>query len=274
VSDDWNPGDPDEPRVLYDLSEWTFDQQAEVAAELAEAEIPHGWDGSELMVPEVYERRADDLIDSIEQRFGIVYDDDADGADGAAVDVDEVIVAADDVAADAIDISEGEPTTEYELGDWPEIEREAVSRALTLQRNPFRWVDGILLVHTSDEEVVDSLLDMVENGEVGIVAAMALPAEEDDDDDRMAIETLTVFFLAGERLRRDPLDADGIDQLLEAIELAEPDQAPYGVEPKLWARTCELADELAGALVDEDEPDEQAAMEIAEQLHDLLRPYI
>ena len=271
MSDDWNPGDPEEPRVLYDLSEWSFDQQAEVAAELAEAEIPHGWDGSELMVPELYEQRADQLIDDLEQRLGIVYDDDA---DGDAAPVDEVVISADDVAADAIDIDEGEPTTEYDLGDWPEIEREAVSRALTLQRNPFRWVDGILLVHTADEEVVDSLLDMLENGEVGIVAALALPAEEEDADDRMAIETLTVFFLAGERLRRDPLDADGIDELLEAIELAEPDQPPYGVDPKLWSRTCELADDLAGALVDDDEPDEQAAMEIAEQLHDLLRPYI
>ena len=29
---DWNPNDPDATRVYYDLSAWTFDQQAELAA--------------------------------------------------------------------------------------------------------------------------------------------------------------------------------------------------------------------------------------------------
>ena len=51
VTDDWNPNDPDATRVVYDLSAWSFDQQAELASELAEAEVPHTWDGSDLMVP-------------------------------------------------------------------------------------------------------------------------------------------------------------------------------------------------------------------------------
>ena len=35
---DWNPDDPDAVRVHYDLSAWTFDQQAELAAAMADAE--------------------------------------------------------------------------------------------------------------------------------------------------------------------------------------------------------------------------------------------
>ena len=261
MSSDWNPSDPDAMRVVYDLSAWTFDQHAELAAELAEAEVPHAWDGTDLMVPEDFEAQADAVIDVVEERFGIFYSPDA-------------APPHDDPEAVPVDITEGVPTTEYDLADWPEVERTAVSRALTRQGHPFRWEDGVLLVHTDDEEVVEALLDMVENGEIGAEAALDEMDDQWGEDDRLPFESLTVFFLAGERLRRDPLDADGLEQLLEAVELAEPEHPPYGVDIRLWRRTCQLADELADALTLDEEPDEEAAMAVAEQLHDLLRPYI
>src|SRR5262245_37546445 len=42
-----DPNDPDSdaPRVYYDLSEWDFEQQAELTSALADADIPHGWEG-------------------------------------------------------------------------------------------------------------------------------------------------------------------------------------------------------------------------------------
>lgn len=260
MSDDWNPNDPEAPRVLYDLGMWSFDQQAELAAELAEAEIPHWWDGAELVVPEAFEAAADATITLVEERLGISYNPDAGEAH-------------DNPAAEPVDLTPGVPTTEYDLDDWPEPDREAVSRALTRQGHPFRWEASVLLVHTDDERVVEALLDMVENGEFG-AQTEALGEDVDDEEERLPFETLTTFFLAGDRLRRDPLDADGLEQLLDAVEVAEPSRPPYGVDIRLWHRTCELADELAGALVDEDEPDQEAAMAVAEELHDLLRPYI
>jgi len=259
VSDHWNPNDPDATRVVYDLSMWSFDQQAELAAELAEAEVPHAWDGSDLLVPEEFEAAADGVVNTVEARLGIVYD----GAAGEARD---------NPAAEPIDITDGEPATEYDLDEWPESDREVLARAFTRQGIPFRWSGQVLAVHTADEDVVEALMDMVENGEVGL--AEALDEEADADDDRLPFETLTVFFLAGDRLRRDPLDANGLEQLLEAVDAAESERPPYGVDVRLWKRVCELADELAGALVDDDTPDEDAAMDIAEELHDLLRPYI
>ena len=47
---DWNPLDPDFENVYYDLSSWTSDQQAELTARLANADIPHAWVESELVV--------------------------------------------------------------------------------------------------------------------------------------------------------------------------------------------------------------------------------
>ena len=126
----------------------------------------------------------------------------------------------------------------------------------------------MLLVGTTDESIVEQLLDDIERGEYIDVDADADPAEQ------VSAEILTTFFLAGERLRRDPLDPDGLEQLLAATDEADPDVPPFGVQPRLWQQTCELADQLADALVEDDEPDLEAAMTAAEALHDLLRPHV
>jgi len=261
VSDEWNPNDPDATRVLYDLSRWTFDQQADLASELAEADVPHTWDGAELVVPETHEALADSTITRVEQRLGIVYDDDAEVADDDRTPLPP-----------PVDIPEGDATTEYELDDWEAGERQMLTRALNRQEIPHRWEGDLLLVTTEHEAIAEDLMDLVETGNF-------TPHEDDvdeldDDAARLPFETLTTFFLAGERLQRNPLDADGLEQLLAAVEVAEPTRPPYGVEIRLWQRTCELADELAGALVDDDVPDEDAAASVASELHDLLRPYI
>lgn len=256
MSDDWNPNDPDATRVLYDLSRWSFDQQAELAAELAEAEIPHTWDGAELVVPESHEALADSTITRVEERLGIVYDEAAE-------------TPHDNPAAQPVDIAEGVAATEYDLVERSATDRQSITRALTRQEVPHRWEGDLLLVGTENEAVAESLMDLIESGEFARTRTTSMKMPE-----RLPFETLTTFFLAGERLQRNALDADGLEQLLAAVAVAEPSQPPYGVDIRLWQRTCELADELAGALVDEDEPDNDAAMAIAADLHDLLRPYI
>lgn len=264
MTDDWNPNDPDATKVLYDLSMWSFDQQAELASELADAAIPHTWEGAELVVPEDAEAAADAVISGVEARLGIRYDEAGDVEGG-------VVAPADGPLPEPVPLDDDAASTEYDLADWPAEDRDVLTRALTRQGHPFRWEDEVLLVRTSDEALVESLLDLVEAGESSELAA---DFNEYDESDRLPFETLTTFFLAGERLKRNPLDADGLEQLLLAIEVAEPDQPPFGVEMRLWRRTCELADALAGALVDDEVPDEEAAQVVAEELHDLLRPYI
>lgn len=249
MTDEWNPNDPEVTRVHYDLATWTFEQMAELAATLADAEIPHAWDGNELMVPESAEELTDDIVAQVEVRMGIASRDD-------------------EVERAPVQLAEDADATEYDLAEWDDEERDLVTTHLIARGLPFRWEDEVLLVSTDDEDLVDSILDEVENDD-GI--------ELDDDggdDDRLPFETLTTFFLAGDRLQRNPLDADGLEQLLEAIDVADPDRPPYGVDKRLWVRTCTLADDLAAALVDGDEPDVIETQAVAAQLHDLLRPYV
>ena len=254
MTDEWNPNDPDATRVHYDLANWSFEQMAELAAALADATVPHAWDGNELIVPESAEEETDDIVAQVEVRLGIATDDDGETPQ-----------------PQAIALAEEAASTEYDLAEWESGERDLVTSHLVARGLPFRWEEDVLLVRTEDEELVDVILDDVENDE-----GVDLPEDVDDDDDadRLPFETLTTFFLAGERLQRNPLDADGLEQLLAAIDVADPERAPYGVDKRLWVRTCQLADDLAAALVDGDEPDAVETQAVAGDLHDLLRPYV
>ena len=262
MSDDWNPNDPDASNVMYDLGRWSFDQQAELAAELAEAEVPHTWDGSELVVPESHEAAADSTVTRVEARLGIVYDEDEQGSGGTGSQGRTP-------THEPIDIPQGVASTEYDLAEWAESDRQSITQALTAERIPYRWEDELLLVSTAHEEAAESLMDTIEAGEFAM-----LPTDNANEEGELPFETLTTFFLAAERLQRNTMDADGLEQLLDALEVAEPERRPYGVELLLWQKTCELAEALASALVDADEPDHETAMAVATDLHDLLRPYV
>ena len=230
-----------------------IEQMAELAAALADAEIRHAWDGNELIVPESAEEATDDVVAQVEMRLGIAVDDDP-----AA-------------AREAVSLADDAPSTEYDLAEWEQSERDLITSHLVSRGLAFRWEEDVLLVGTDDEELVDSILDDVENDE-----GIELPDDNDGDADadRLPFETLTTFFLAGDRLQRNPLDADGLEQLMSATDVADPERPPYGVDKRLWQRMCELADQLAAALVDGEEPDVVETQAVAAELHDLLRPYV
>ena len=248
---DWNPDDPDAERVHYDISAWTLDQQTELAAALADAEVPHSWEGGELLVPLEFEAAVDAITDELEARLGITYGE----------------------PTPTPQLDDGTPLTEYQLDEWEPGQDEVLSRALDDAGIPHRWEGTTLLVPTADEAVVEVLLDDIERGE-----HIDLGADGDVDGDgevtELDAEVLTTFFLAGEKLRRKPRDPDGLDQLRRAADVADPSRPPFGVQPRLWEQTCELAERIVDALVDDGGPDHEAASAAAGELHDLLRPYV
>lgn len=242
---DWSPNDPDAANVYYDLAAWTPDQHAELAEALAEAGVPHGWDGTELVVPEELEGEVDALFEVLEAQLGIGGDQQP-GLDMAM-------------------LAEGEPVTDYELEGWSVADRQLLTESLIASRVPHRWEVATLVVPTAAEAAVDELLDEIEGGEV-----VTMPA--DDEDAERGAEVLDDFFVAGDRLARDPLDAAGLQSLLRALDSADPAAPPPGVTLGAWRDACALADELADALAGAEQPDEVRAMELAERLRDTIRP--
>ena len=47
------------------------------------------------------------------------------------------------------------PSTEYDLAEWEDDERELITSHLVDRGLPFRWEEDVLLVGTDDEELVD-----------------------------------------------------------------------------------------------------------------------
>jgi hypothetical protein len=262
---EWNASDPEAAKVFYDLSAWDFDQQAELASALADAEIQHSWEDTELVIPPELEIETDAIFAELEARLNIPS---ADDADGSGIDVGDVDSSG---AAAPRELTDGTPVTDYDLTEWADLERSLVVDALHAANIPFRFDIGVLSVPTSDESAVDDILDEIEDGDI-------IPVINDGPEgDVVPFESLNSFFLAAERLRKEPLDADGLERLLEALQIADPNRPPRGVELRVWRRTCELAEQLADALAEGDfeSGQEGGAVQLAaESLHDLLRPLI
>jgi len=121
------------------------DDRADVAAALADAEIAHSWNGSELLVAQDSEESVDAILDEIE--------DELDSRD----DSDD-------------DDNEGEDNiTEYELDEWSEAERKQLCDMLDNLDIGYRWDGTMLLVSIGVEAIVDSCLDSIDSRGVTFV---------------------------------------------------------------------------------------------------------
>jgi len=140
---EWNPKDPEALTTRYDLADWSVDDRADVAAALADAEVAHSWDGSELLVAQDTEQVVDAILDEIEDELDNLDDGD------------------DDSGEDNI--------TEYELDEWSEGERKQLCDMLDNLDIGYRWDSTMLLVPIGVEAVVDSCLDSIDSRGVTFV---------------------------------------------------------------------------------------------------------
>jgi len=141
---EWNPKDPEALTTRYDLADWSVDDRADVAAALADAEVAHSWDGSELLVAQDTEQVVDAILDDIEDELDNLEDGDDD-----------------DSGEDNI--------TEYELDEWSEGERKQLCDMLDNLDIGYRLDGTMLLVPIGVEAVVDSCLDSIDSRGVTFV---------------------------------------------------------------------------------------------------------
>jgi hypothetical protein len=141
---EWNPKDTEALTTRYDLADWSVDDRADVAAALADAEVAHSWDGSELLVAQDTEQVVDAILDEIEDELDNLEDGDDD-----------------DSSEDNI--------TEYELDEWSEGERKQLCDMLDNLDIGYRWDGTMLLVPIGVEAIVDSCLDSIDSRGVTFV---------------------------------------------------------------------------------------------------------
>ena len=126
--DEWYPRNPESPTVRYDLADWSLDERVELVELLAEADIRHDWDGTELLVPASAESTVDAILDEVEE--------------------------ADDAPASLTGELE-----EFELDEWTTADRVEFAAVLVDRGIGHRWEDNLLLVRVDDADAVEDLLD-------------------------------------------------------------------------------------------------------------------
>lgn len=231
---DFDPNDPDQVKVHYNLSGWGFEQRAELAETLAEYGVPHVWDGEELVIPEQIEEAVDALFEALEAEIGpfpVPLDDDAE-------------------------------STEFGLDEWPIADLETLKQSLSEAEIPHRWEGTTLFVAVDAEHVVDDLLDAIEAGEVASL----------DEESEAPDGALHALYDSADRLRRDPTNGAAREQLLDLVPLLSPASPPFGVAAGSWASMVDAANGLVAAYERSAHVDE--LKEAAEALHAVCRPWV
>lgn len=236
---DFDPYDPDQVKVHYNLTGWTFEQRAELAETLAERGVPHTWEGDELVVPEEIESDVDALFDELEREIGPF-----------------PVPLLDDEGVD------GEGVTEFDLAEWPAADIDVLQESLLEGEIPHRWAGRTLVVSRDAEHVVDDLLDAIESGDA---ASLDEAAEAPDG-------ALNSLYVAADRLTRDGHDGPARGTLLALVPNLSPASPPFGLAGRPWSVIVARAQAVVAALEDGAEAENVTAA--ATELRTVCRPYV
>ena len=225
----------EEESVAYELDDWAGETRARLDSLLTTQAIAHAWQGGTLVIRAVDEATVDDLVDEVDATAGPTLDPDAE-------------------------------KVAYEVGDWTDAQRTALADALGEAQLPYEWDEnGDLVVHETDEERVEDLLDSIEFPD-----AIA-PDEGDSGDDGLAAQNvLSELFVSTDRLMHDAKDHEGVLSFVDAARMAEDLALPFGFSPESWNDIVSKARALREAF-EADVDDDDAIMSQAAELRHLLR---
>lgn len=231
---DFDPNDPDQVKVHYDLTGWGFEQRAELAETLAEHGVPHAWDGEELVVPEAIEAAVDALFDALEAEIGPF----------------------------PVPLLDRDDATEFGLDEWPPADIETLERSLVDAEIPHAWDGLTLLVARDAEHVVDDLLDAIESGEVASL----------DEETEAPEGALHELYRHADRLARDVTNAGSRTALLELVPQLSAAAPPFGLAVGSWRTIVDRAQALVAQFEAAAESDEITAA--ADELRSVCRPWV
>jgi hypothetical protein len=223
--------------ITYDLDDWSDLERQAISERLREAGVPHGWEGSQLMIAAVDEGVVENILDIVEG----------------------------DSATEPLDT--GRDQVAYGVEELEDEELDALADALGAAGIPYAWGDDELYVYADDEKAVDELIDKVQHPD-------ELAAEDDETPKGTATaELLGDVFVAADRLRHDPEDGEGRSSLLDIALTIDDLEAPYGMSARDWESVCAAVGRLADVLA-EDTVDDDKVMETARDVRAVMRPYV
>ena len=231
---EFDPNDPAQTKVHYNLTGWGFEQRAELSETLAERGVPHLWDGEELVVPEEIEAAVDALFDELEAEIGPF----------------------------PVPLLDGDPSTEFGLDEWPLRDLETLKESLIEAEIPHLWQGRTLHVAQDAEDVVDDLLDAIEAGDV---ATLGGDAEAPDG-------ALHDLFRAADDLARDATHTNGRETLLKLVPQLAPTAPPFGIAINAWSSIVQHGQAVVERFEEGGDPEQVTTA--ADELRTVCRPYV
>ena len=226
--------------ITYDLEDWSDLERQAITERLREAGVPHGWEGSQLLIAAVDEGVVENILDIVEGE-------------------------SDDEAAEPLDPDRDQMA--YGVEELEDEELDALADALRAAGIAHAWGDDELYVYADDEKAVDEVFDAVQHPD-------ELAAEDDESPKGTATaDLLGDVFVAADRLQHDAEDTEGTSSLLDIALTIDDLEAPYGMGTRDWESVCAAVGRLADVLAD-DEVDEEKVTETAREVRAVLRPYV
>lgn len=221
--------------IAYELHAWALEPRSMLAHLVTTADIPHSWQGTTLLVHESHEAAVDALVEEVEV------------AGEAGLDPDE-------------------PQTAFEMDGWSGELQASLASRLGATGVPHEFdEDGDLVVHESDEEHVELLIE-----------DLLARHEEDGLDELEGLEAndlLSALFVATDRLRRDVHDSTGVLGVVEHGRRLSGSATPYGFGATTWRSLRTSASELVDLIESDDATDADVA-ERAHRLRDTLHQLV
>ena len=241
--------------LAYEFHEWSLESRVMLAQLLTADKVVHSWQGTTLLIHESLEETVDSLVDEVEET---------------------------ERAKEAISrpIGPEDELTAFELGEWPEDLRAELVERLVQARVPH-----ILDEAGSDDgapreedmeagEVCDLLVREADEERVELVIDDLLAREEEASFEELegleVNELLSSLFVACDRLRRNPGDADGVRGVAIHARRITGVRTPFGFAAPDWRNLRNAAGELL-ALVEGEDTEADDLRELAHRMSDTLR---
>ena len=256
--EDASDGSADGEWLAYELHEWSLESRVMLQQLLTVDKVVHSWQGTTLMVHESLEETVDSLVDEVEETERAK-------------------------EATSRPIGPEDSLTAFELAEWPEALRAELLELLVQARVPHvldtegeaaEDVEGDadqdadpgevcdLLVREADEERVELLIDDL--------LAREEEAQFEELDGLEVNDLLSRLFVACDRLRRAPGDAEGVrDVMMNARRIARV-RTPFGFSATNWRTLRNSVGELL-EMVESEDTDTENLRELAHRMSDTLR---
>jgi hypothetical protein len=286
---DQDLSDVGDGQVAYDLAAWSAESRVMLEQLLEGEACRHAWEGTTLVVPDVFETRVDNLVEQVEVTTLPTLDPDAE-------------------------------RVAYDVSDWTDSMVTQLAQMLDQSGVPYEFdADGDIVTQADHEERVESLMDAIEypsdlarrddegdeNGDeddagdgIGEDTAVAEgaddadeqpdgdedsepDAEDDEDEDEggapedglVAADVLSDLFVATDRLMKNPRDARGVLTFDAAAGRSESLRLPYGFSPVVWKDIVNQVESIWDLLQDDDSDDDEIRNQ-SKDLRNTLREYV